>query len=173
MVNSRTLTTGEQIEIRRCRLGLSRRIVAQLAGRSEEWLRNVEHGHTILDSIRVTYRLAEILRFDNPMELIGWPTSGRSAAPERDLQLTTLDRAIMDNQSSQAFAVDATPSLESVRFELDECWAIWMSSNCRYTRLAGLLPAVLVAARSIAQLHAPTRAGRRRRLTEPWSTPTT
>ncbi|GAB0108334.1 helix-turn-helix transcriptional regulator [Nocardia sp. JMUB6875] len=143
---------GERIELRRRRLGLSRRVVAQLAGRSEEWLRKIECGGSLLDSIQITYRLAEVLHFDDPMELIGWPTSSRSVARGMDLQLTALNRAIMDHPSTRAFATNTEqplPELDSVRASLEQCRATWFGSPHRYTELAARLPAVLVAARSI------------------------
>jgi transcriptional regulator with XRE-family HTH domain len=151
-VNDRTLSVGERIEIRRRRLGLSRRVVAQLAGRSEEWLRKVERGDSTLDSIQITYRLAEILHFDDPVELIGRPSSSRSVARGIDLQLTPLNRVVMDHPSTHTFTIDSAElptSLDSVRAHIKECRAIWLNSNHRYTELAARLPGVLAAARSI------------------------
>ncbi|GAB0107697.1 hypothetical protein JMUB6875_66940 [Nocardia sp. JMUB6875] len=151
-MTGRVLTVGERIELRRRRLGLSRRVVAQLAGRSEEWLRKIESGGSRLDSIQITYRLAEVLHFEDPMELIGWPVSSRSVARGMDLELTALNRAIMDHPSTRAFATDTEqplPTLDSVRTSLEQCRTTWFCSSHRYTELAARLPAVLVAARSI------------------------
>ncbi|WP_194837610.1 helix-turn-helix domain-containing protein [Nocardia sp. XZ_19_369] len=155
VVNHRALNAGERIELRRRRLGLSRRVVAQLAGRSEEWLRQIERGHRRLDSIEMVYRLAEVLRFDDPVDLIGWPSSSISRAREigeMGLQLTALNRAIMDHPSTQAFAtttMDSPPPLATVREALEECWRSWLGSSHRYTEIATRLPEVLAAARSI------------------------
>ncbi|WP_405164651.1 helix-turn-helix domain-containing protein [Nocardia sp. NBC_01499] len=154
-MNHRALSAGERIELRRRRLGLSRRVVAELTGRSEEWLRQIERGRRRLDSIEMMYRLAEVLRFDDPIELIGLPSSSRSGARdmgEMSLQLTALNRAIMDHPSTQVFATAATsqlPTLESVRAGLDRCWYSWLGSGHRYTELAARLPEVLTSARSI------------------------
>ncbi|MEU7141440.1 helix-turn-helix domain-containing protein [Nocardia sp. NPDC046473] len=162
VVNHRTLSAGERIELRRRRLGLSRRVVAELTGRSEEWLRQIERGSRRLDSIEMMYRLAEVLRFDDPVELIGLPSSSRSGARdigEMGLQLTALNRAIMDHPSTQVFATavaNPLPTLDSVRAGLDQCWYSWLGSGHRYTELAARLPQVLASARSIraaAQAH--------------------
>ncbi|MFD6156114.1 helix-turn-helix domain-containing protein [Nocardia sp. NPDC060256] len=154
-MNHRALSAGERIELRRRRLGLSRRVVAELTGRSEEWLRQIERGRRRLDSIEMMYRLAEVLRFDDPVELIGLPSSSRSGARDMDemgLQLTALNRAIMDHPSTHVFATPVAnllPTLESVRADLDQCWYSWLGSGHRYTELAARLPGVLTAARSI------------------------
>ncbi|WP_433662632.1 helix-turn-helix domain-containing protein [Nocardia sp. CA-128927] len=151
-MNRSALTIAERIELRRRRLGLSRRVVAQLIGRSDEWLRQVEQGHTRLDSIEMTFRLAEVLRFDDPMELVDWHSSSRSTARKVGLELTALSRAIMDHPSTHALTAEASPlprSLDAVRASLEECWDIWLNSRHRYTELAARLPGVLVAARSI------------------------
>ncbi|MFI6995958.1 helix-turn-helix domain-containing protein [Nocardia sp. NPDC050175] len=151
VVNHRALSAGERIELRRRRLGLSRRVVAELTGRSEEWLRQIERGRRRLDSIEMMYRLAEVLRFDDPVELIGLPSSSRSGARDMDemgLQLSALNRAIMDHPSAHVFATPVA-TLESVRADLDQCWSSWLGSGHRYTELAARLPGVLTAARSI------------------------
>ncbi|WP_433663260.1 helix-turn-helix domain-containing protein [Nocardia sp. CA-128927] len=151
-MNSGALTIAERIELRRRRLGLSRRVVAQLVGRSEEWLRQIEQGQTRLDSIQMTSRLAEVLHFDNPQELIGWPPPSHSAARNVGLELTPLNRAIMDHPSTRALPAAGAPllrSLNAARAALEELWAIWLNSSHRYSELAARLPGVLVAARSI------------------------
>ncbi len=133
-------------------MGLSRRVVAQLIGRSEEWLRQVEQGHTRFDSIQIAYRLVEVLRFDNLMELIGGSFSGHPVERNVSLPLVPLNRAVMDHPSARAFVTEAEhsmPSLATLRSSIDECWALWLDSSHRYTELAARLPGVLIAARSI------------------------
>ncbi|WP_433662384.1 helix-turn-helix domain-containing protein [Nocardia sp. CA-128927] len=150
-VNRGSLSAGERIELRRRRLGLSRRVVAQLVGRSEEWLRQVEQSHTQLDSIRLTYRLAEVLQLNDPMELVGWPSAERSPATI-DLQFAPLRRVVLDHPSTRALTPEilkALPSPALLRASLQECRTIWVNSSHRYTDLAVRLPDVLVAARSI------------------------
>lgn len=150
-VIQRSLTVGERIELRRKHLGMSRRVVAQLAGRSEEWLRQLEGGKK-LDSIEMLYRLAEVLRIDNPMELTSPPTAGQPGALDTELELNPLIRAIMDHPSTHASSPRATataPTSDEVRALVDDCWAIWLNSRERYSELAARLPGALVAARSM------------------------
>lgn len=151
-MNHRALSVGERIELRRRRMGLSRRVVAQLIGRSEEWLRQVERGHTQLDSIQVLVRLGEVLHAVDPTELIGWSSAGASAAREVGLELGPLNRAIMDHPSMRSLSPETSSvpvSLESVHDSLEECWTVWLDSDHRYTELAARLPGVLGAARAI------------------------
>lgn len=150
-VNQPPLTVGERIELRRRRLGLSRRAVAQLAGRSEEWLRQIEHGNK-LDSIEMLRRLAEVLRIDDPVELIGWVPADRASGRGPSLALVPLNRAIMDHPSTRGLTRPTSPTAPEparLRAVLDDCWSIWLDSNHRYTGLASRLPEVLMAARTL------------------------
>src|SRR5215470_5531396 len=64
---------GARVKSARRRRGLSRRAVAELCGRSEEWLRKVERGQRGT-SLRMAARLAEVLR--TPLaELLGGDAS--------------------------------------------------------------------------------------------------
>ncbi|MEV6276518.1 helix-turn-helix domain-containing protein [Nocardia sp. NPDC051832] len=157
----RPLTVGERIEIRRRRLGLSRRVVAQLAGRSEEWLRQIERGHRELDSIAALYRMAEVLHLDDPAALLGHPTSSRSAARDIAPALTPLNHAIMDHPTARAFGVEPgpPPPPERVRAALEQCWNSWLGAPDRYTRLTTHLPVVLRSARSLRAATRTTASG--------------
>ncbi|MGW0251482.1 helix-turn-helix domain-containing protein [Nocardia goodfellowii] len=158
----RPLTVGERIEIRRRRLGLSRRVVAQLAGRSEEWLRQIERGHRELDSIAALYRMAEVLHLDDPTALLGHPTSSRSAVRDIAPALTSLNHAIMDHPTARAFGIETPgppPPPEQVRAALEQCWSSWLGAPDRYTRLTTQLPLVLRSARSLRAATRTTASG--------------
>ncbi|RJO70910.1 hypothetical protein D5S18_27405 [Nocardia panacis] len=171
--NTIGLTVGERLEIRRRRRGLSRRVVANLAGRSEEWLRLVESGRRRLDSIEVLLRLAEILQVDDLTELIDAPT-GSLPRPDGD-SLRALRRVIVDHPALCVYQDDAVfteTDHPGTRFAappprhrdsptagaefdstllaaaLGECRTIWSASPQRYSRLARRLPAVLRASRA-------------------------
>ncbi|MCU1645791.1 MAG: hypothetical protein JWN03_6066 [Nocardia sp.] len=150
-MDHRILTAGERIELRRRRLGLSRRVVAQLSGRSEEWLRQVEVGRCRLDSIEMATRLAEVLHFESPMELVGWSSLNRPTAHDVGLDMAPLTRAVMNHPSvhPEIDLESGSPTIDSVQKVLDQCWQVWLGSAHRYTELAAQLPQVLVAARAV------------------------
>ncbi len=131
---------------------MSRRVLAGLVGRSEEWLRQVELGHRRLDSIEVLTRLAEILQFENLEKLIGWPaTTPRPAAHAPDLPLGPLRQAVMEHPAVPWPAAPPAPGAQAshrVRTELDSLWQVWSGSPERYTVTARRLPALLRDARS-------------------------
>ncbi|GAB3480136.1 helix-turn-helix domain-containing protein [Amycolatopsis cihanbeyliensis] len=52
------LTTGERIAWHRRRRGLSQRVLAELVGRTEDWLNKVENGRIQLDRLSVLAALA-------------------------------------------------------------------------------------------------------------------
>jgi transcriptional regulator with XRE-family HTH domain len=76
-LSSHPILSGEKIELHRKRKGLSRKTLAGLVGRSQEWLRQIEKGIRPLDSLESLCRIAEALRLNDWTELIS-----RSCEPE-------------------------------------------------------------------------------------------
>lgn len=62
---------------------MSRRTLAQLVGRSEEWLRQIEKGQRDLPGLELTVRLADVLRFGGVDDLLGRPQSTRRIIPQK------------------------------------------------------------------------------------------
>lgn len=125
------LSVGARIELRRHQFGLSRRVVANLVGRSEEWLRLVESGRQSLDSIRIIASLAEVLGIENIAELIEWST-GRHAINRdsgQDHILELFKHAIVDPLDINAAASSPNVSIEELRHGLVRCEEIWHSSG--------------------------------------------
>ncbi|MFB7873743.1 helix-turn-helix domain-containing protein [Nocardia sp. NPDC056064] len=147
-----SLSIGERLEMRRRRRGLSRRVLANLVGRSEEWLRLVESGRSQLDSIEVVSRLAQVLQVDNPAELIDWPvTNSRESAPEPPL-LRALYEVVIDHPALGIYASgDSLPDQDPAELSaaMDACRTVWTSSRHRYSRLAAELPPVLRMCRAV------------------------
>lgn len=146
MFASAPLTVGQRLKIRRRQRGLPRRVVANLVGRSEEWLRLIESGQRTLNNIEVLARLAAVLRIDDPAELIDWPTA--RTAPfqlDPDDDLRALRRILVDHPAIRAPGEGATEAYDiaALESELFECQQIWASSPQRYSRLTAILPAVL------------------------------
>lgn len=148
-------SVGERIELRRLQLGLSRRLVANLVGRSEEWLRLTETGRLRLDSVEVIVRLARALRIEDFRDLIDWPVHHVMSMPRNDTDLLcSLRAAILDHP-----AINGGPSrpgdssggqvlsIADMTHELGRCEAVWNGPRQRYSQLAQQLPPVLAPMR--------------------------
>jgi transcriptional regulator with XRE-family HTH domain len=145
------LPVGERVEMRRRQRGLSRKVVANLVGRSEEWLRLVESGKRKLDSVEVISRLAEVLRVDDPTELTEWPYL--NSEPRDQVRLGGLEslwQAIVDHPAVAAYydptVVDKL-DIGTVAADLAKNRTMWGSSPHRYSALLCTLPPVLWASR--------------------------
>lgn len=150
--DSAGLSAGERIKLRRLRSGLSRQVVANLVGRSEEWLRLVETGRQTLDSMRTMARLANVLHIDDLSQLVDWPLPQlpveENATPA---VLTKLRSVIMDHPAMTVYAdIDwyGQPA-PAASAELCRCEEIWASSPNRYSVLAQRLPDLLASCRAL------------------------
>ncbi|WP_405164652.1 helix-turn-helix domain-containing protein [Nocardia sp. NBC_01499] len=144
------LTIGERIELLRRQRDLSRRALAELVGRSEEWLRLIESGNKPLDSVALIFRLAEALHIKDVREFIALPPQLAPAGVEAGDQLAeSLKRSIINYpaiRTNEGTAAN-TESLTDLTDRLHRCQNIWEHSPTRYTELAESLPKVLTAAR--------------------------
>ncbi|MFI9503304.1 helix-turn-helix domain-containing protein [Nocardia sp. NPDC052566] len=139
------MPVGERIELRRLQRRLSRRIVANLVGRSEEWLRLIESGRLRLDSVEVTLRLAAVLHIDDFRELIDRPVQQRRSGNPAAIDLVTVLRpAIMDHP---ALAANGEPAVANLPAELLRCEELWSGSWQRFTQTAQRLTPLLIAVR--------------------------
>ncbi|MGW4847043.1 helix-turn-helix domain-containing protein [Nocardia brasiliensis] len=144
------LTPGERIELYRRQRHLSRRVVANLVGRSEEWLRLIECGRAHLDSLHVMMQLADVLSIDDVNELIDRPLrrplrSGDSAADiVVPLQHVLVVHPMFTLDEAREEAVEPLSELSD---ELSACRKIWGNSWQRYSLLAERLPNLLAQSR--------------------------
>jgi transcriptional regulator with XRE-family HTH domain len=145
------LPVGQRIEFRRRRQRLSRRLVADLVGRSEEWLRLVEKGRLRLDSVGAILRLAEVLQIDDYRELIDSPAPAvrRPTNPAQDF-LGLLVPLLFDHPRIGAFAAEVRDVPQHVgdewlNAEVARCEEIWANSSTRCALLARRLPRLLGA----------------------------
>lgn len=150
---SKTLTVGERIQVRRRRNHLPRRVVADLIGRSEEWLRLIETGRLQLDSIRAIVRLAEVLQIEDYRELIDHqlPLYESASRNAEDL-VERLTPILIDHPAAPNYlsANDSHVSTETTRWmneEAERCEVVWTTSQRRYQLLTRELPLLLANAR--------------------------
>ncbi|MFI1917935.1 helix-turn-helix domain-containing protein [Nocardia sp. NPDC020380] len=144
-------TVGQRLEFRRRRRGLSRKVVANLVGRSEEWLRLVESGQRKLDSLEVLARLAEVLQIDDVTELIDWPSR---VIPHTNVEphecLRELREVIIDHPALRIRSNRPVDDYDQavLTADLRTCRQVWTGSAQRYSQLTRTLPDVIEAARS-------------------------
>nr|WP_042197297.1 helix-turn-helix transcriptional regulator [Kibdelosporangium sp. MJ126-NF4]CEL22869.1 Putative transcriptional regulator [Kibdelosporangium sp. MJ126-NF4]CTQ90009.1 Putative transcriptional regulator [Kibdelosporangium sp. MJ126-NF4] len=143
-------TLGERVGVRRRQQGLSRRVVANLVGRSEEWLRQVERGQRKLDSIEVLTHLARVLHIEDLTEFVGWRDEETGKNEPNCGPLTERLRDVLMQPLFLAEPV-RTPPVGRLRMELDHLLATWRESARRYTVIANLLPCLLKRLRSVWQ----------------------
>lgn len=144
-------SVGQRIELRRMQFGLSRRVVANLVGRSEEWLRLVEVGRLRLDSVEVITQLAEVLQIDDFRELIDRPPRRmRVGAEGTGPVLRALRDEILNHPAAATVSADRDGHAilaEGTR-ELERCEGVWAGSERRYSDPARRLPRVLASLRA-------------------------
>ncbi|ONI75015.1 hypothetical protein ALI144C_40310 [Actinosynnema sp. ALI-1.44] len=143
-------TLGERVGVRRRQQGLSRRVVANLVGRSEEWLRQVERGQRKLDSIEVLTHLARVLHIEDLTEFVGWCDEDSGKNEPNCGPLTERLRDVLMQPLFLAEQV-RTPPVGRLCMELDHLLATWRESARRYTVVASLLPCLLKRLRSVWQ----------------------
>ncbi|WP_280405129.1 helix-turn-helix domain-containing protein [Nocardia brasiliensis] len=142
---------GQRLEFRRRRRGLSRKVVANLAGRSEEWLRLVESGQRKLDSLEILFRISEILQIEDFTELVDWPdrpTARPNPGPQeglRELREVVIDHPALRIRSKHPTAGQDTAVLAT---DLRDCRTTWTTSPDRYSQLIRRLPGIIEAART-------------------------
>lgn len=150
---SGSLTVGERIELRRLQRRMSRRVVANLVGRSEEWLRLVESGRQHLESVRVMIRLAEVLRIDDLNELIDRPVPQSPDSTDSAIDLVqAFKHVILDHPPIHVYdeAAQQVETVPTVSEELRRCQQIWTESPRRYSALAEHLPPLLTTSRALS-----------------------
>jgi|GEM_PF-4258992 len=142
------VSVGEWIRIRRTQYRLSRRTVANLVGRSEEWLRLIESGKQRLDSVQVVLRLSEVLRIDDVGELIDATHPGIQLRPDATDLPQRVVQAVIDHPVLNAEEGSGSDdSVRAITVGLERCRGAWDTAPDRYTILARELPAVLSAVR--------------------------
>lgn len=145
------MTIGERVAFYRQRRGLTQSVLGGLAGRTEDWLRKVEHGVLPLDRLSVLRRLAFALDISLG-DLIGEPVlmdwadePGRSTVP-------ALRGALMDHRQFLTGAHASEPvRLDALASEIAEQWSDYQ--NSRYARLTRRLPLLIADAQTACQHH--------------------
>ncbi|MBB5874431.1 hypothetical protein F4553_007865 [Allocatelliglobosispora scoriae] len=127
---------------------MSRRVLAALVGRSEEWLRQVELGTRRLDSISVAMQLVEALRFDQLDDLVD-PRESAGPDDRRSTALTDEARAgyALPASLRSPYAGAATTA-ESLARDVAELRDTWWHASDRVAVCQHRLPQVIAAAQA-------------------------
>jgi transcriptional regulator with XRE-family HTH domain len=141
------LSIGERVTWQRKRLGMSRKSVAELLGRSEEWLRLLEVEGRGTERLGTLVDLARVMRLSDLSALTGYTFTAtpsglevpeHPAVPEIRLAL------------SRSLLTPADPArvctLTALQHRVDQAWAAWRESRRQYTALGILLPELLTDA---------------------------
>lgn len=137
-------TAGQRIARARRRRGLSQAILANLVGRSESWLSQVERGKRGIDSFAVLTRLATVLRID-----IGEITEPGDGNSERGVGVYTgapkIEQAMMRYGAVSASICGAEPrqpvSLGYLRAMARSAYEGYQAT--RYDATGQILPALI------------------------------
>ncbi|MFC4560397.1 multiprotein-bridging factor 1 family protein [Nocardiopsis mangrovi] len=148
------LTTGERIRIIRERRGLTRKVLAGLVGRSEDWLKKIENGDRELRSITHFVRLAHALHVPNVAVLTGDELS-IPTNPVGKLSHASVPniRAAMHGASFSGTPTFGVETPERLRGRVDAAWKLWHTSAHQRTEVGGILPALLQDAHASIRGH--------------------
>lgn len=120
---------------------MSRKMLADLVGRSQEWLRQVEKGMRPLDSLEALTRIAEVLRIREWSGLLP-VLDARKEQPSLDSARALVDILRRASFGLPAGGGDGEPNADPVS-EVDALWTEWTSSGRCFHRMSARLTAVL------------------------------
>ncbi|GAA2108335.1 helix-turn-helix domain-containing protein [Streptomyces synnematoformans] len=152
------LAFGQRMQILRERRGMSRPVLAGLAGKSPSWVKQVETGKLQVPKLPMILRIAEILRVRDLSDLTGD-------------QSMSVDMFIGPGHAKLPAVRDAinlfplpgnreAPTLAHLRARLDRAWSARHSAPNHRDVVGGLLPGLLIDAQ-LAARQADTAAERR------------
>lgn len=146
------LSTGERIRLLRESRGMSRPVLAELCGRSPDWLKKIETGERDLRSHTLLLRLAAALQISDLSVL-----TGGSSEVAQPVQLGRLNHPGMPAIWAAVMNRALTPSpaspvdVAALQGRVDQTWRLWHTSGRNRTEVGALLPALLRDAESAAR----------------------
>lgn len=142
------LTTGERIAHYRVRRGLTQSVLANLVGRSEDWLSKIERGEREIHRVDVLVELAHALRVTLG-DLIGQPALAED--DRRDDDVPAVREALMSprllSRTLFRHAASAPPNLEAAKRLATFAWDDYQAG--RLGRVTAALPGLIVTAQAL------------------------
>lgn len=136
MQQSSELAIGERVRLARLRRGMSRRQVAELAGRSEEWLRQIETGERPLNRLDTIQLLARVLQVRDLAEITGPLFSSSAGGRLRHQHLDQVRRALRP----RVLANEPGRGLADLRRSVRHAETAWRVSRQQVSALGAVLP---------------------------------
>lgn len=144
MEMSQELSPGERIRVLRESRGMSRPVLAQLCGRSAEWLKKIETGERELRAHGLLLRLAAALQVSDLSVITG--TGDETAQPVPLARLShpgmpDIWAAVMARSLIMPTTGPVDPA--TLQGRVDQTWRLWHSSARNRTEVGALLPALI------------------------------
>ncbi|WP_431929917.1 helix-turn-helix domain-containing protein [Nonomuraea jabiensis] len=141
----------ERLRYYRDRAGMSRRVLGELCGRSEEWVKALETGKILMPRMLMLVRLAELLDVENLAELTG--EQKLTAATYGKRQHEQAERIGHVLASHPIIFGDREPvPADALAATVAQAWMVWHGSPQHRTAIAAILPRLLEDARTSAKL---------------------
>lgn len=149
-----TLSIGERVAWYRRRRGMPQEVLADLVGRTVDWLSKVENNRIELDRLSVIKSLADALDVSlgdllAEPSLVDWtPEGGHRTVP-------ALRAALMDYRQITPFggrtATVEPPALDDLDRDVSELWTAYQASRFGY--VTGRLPNLLARAQAATEIY--------------------
>lgn len=157
------LTAGQRIRRARDRIGMSRKVLGDVVGRSDEWVKAIETDRLLPPRLPMLLKIARALDVTDlaeltgtqglPVEVFTGPAHGALAA---------VRAALTDYQITPT---GAPPDLAHLAVRLDQAWAVRHGSPDHRTQLGSVLPGLIRdAQRAVRAGEHPARRDARRLL---------
>lgn len=143
-------SAGERIKYFRERAGMSRPVLAGLAGKSAEWLKAVETGRLKIPRIQMLLRIAEVLEVSDLSELTGDHRLAMAHfGKARHESLGAVGTALTDYALRPPDDEPVTAAALSAR--TSHAWELWHGATRQRTAVSVVLPPLLRDARDSAR----------------------
>lgn len=144
MDSSGELSTGERIRMLRESRGLSRPALAQMCGRSADWLKKIESGERELRSHTLLVRLGAALQLTDLTAITGTAAGPAQPIPTGRLAhpgLPGVWDAVMSRPMTLTPPAGRTPIDPAVlQGRVDQSWRLWHTSAHNRSEVTALLP---------------------------------
>ncbi|WP_405145075.1 helix-turn-helix domain-containing protein [Sphaerisporangium sp. NBC_01403] len=157
--------TGQRVRTLRLRRGLGLRACAELCGRTEEWLRQVERGQQRMDKLSTLVTLAKVLGVCDLGLIVEDRLHGLTCAVTSDGRtqheaVMAIRRVLSTPTYPERQVHDLSHEIDGLRRQLTSAWSTWHGSTHPYTAL-GVVASDLV--RDALFLHRAARPSKRPR----------
>ena len=140
------LTTGERVKWHREKLGIRRKALAELVGRSEEWLRLLEVEGRGAERLSNLMEIARGLGMSDLSMLVGFDIRPLNPAGVPEHPAVAEVRVALSRALLVPVPESLSYSLESLENRVQHAWAAWRISHTQYAALGAVLPALLTDA---------------------------